>query len=506
MRRLPPRFSYRRLLGSRATVLAAVAATALGLIGTGPATTAAETPSGTVLQTNLVSDLPAVGAVLDPNLVNPWGISENNASPFWVADNNAAVSTLYRVPGAGNAPVSTVPLVVSIPTPVGLTGGAPTGTVFNTGLAGGAFVVTGVNNKGQPASAPAIFLFSTEDGTLAGWNPGVNPQGFSAAQAGTYAVLAVDNSGNNFTNPDPAQQTGAVYKGLAIATGSTPIVAGDGDSTSLLYAANFRAGTVDVFDAKFRKVTALPSGAFRDSELPKGYAPFNVQALNGKIYVSYARQNATKHDDAAGKHRGFVDVFNPDGTPALPKKAKRLLSRGELNSPWGLAIAPTGFAGISAENGHPVLLVGNFGDGRIHAYDAANGSSLGRLNDPDGEPIAIDGLWALKVGNGGAGGAANALYFTAGILGERHGIFGSLTTAAPGSPEGPAETQWIEANVDVVRLDQDQLTADLASGASAATIQQDIRSLEVDADGLAAAVEAYAEDSADDSLAARSTA
>ena len=495
-----PKVGYRRLIGSRATVIAAVAASAVGLIGTAWTGTLAETRSGTVLQTNLVSDLPGVAAVQDPNLVNPWGISENNASPFWVADNNAGVSTLYRVPGSSSTPVSPVSLIVSIPTPVGLTGGTPTGTVFNTGLGGGAFTITGFNSKGQPASGPAIFLFSTEDGTIAGWNPGVNPAGFVAAQAGTYAVLAANSSGNNFTNPDPAKQTGAVYKGLAIATSNTPIIPGEADSTSVLYASNFRAGAIDVYDTKFKKVTALPSGAFHDPALPAGFAPFNVQTLNGKIYVTYARQNATKHDDLAGAHRGFVDVFNPDGTPGLSKKAKRLISRGDLNSPWGLAIAPPGFAGISAENGDPVLLVGNFGNGRIHAYDATNGSSLGGLNDPDGEPIAIDGLWALKVGNGGAGGVTNAVYFTAGILGERHGLFGSLSTAAPGSAEGPAEQQWVQANDALFKLDQDQLNADVASGASAATIQQDVRVLLADADGLAGAVKAFAEDAADDAI------
>src|SRR5262249_37695213 len=149
--------------------------------------------------------------------------------------------------------------------------------------------------------------------------------------------------------------------------------------------------------------------------------------------------------DAAGPHRGFVDVFNLDGTPGLPRGNVRLISRGPLNSPWGLAIAPQGFAGLSAHGNDPVLLVGNFGDGRIHAFNATSGSGVGELRAPDGEPIVMDGLWALRVGNGGNGGVSTAVYFTAGTFGESHGLFGSLTTVAPGSPEGPAEAQWVQA-------------------------------------------------------------
>jgi hypothetical protein len=191
--------------------------------------------------------------------------------------------------------------------------------------------------------------------------------------------------------------------------------------------------------------------------------------------VTYAKQDADKHDDAAGPHRGFVDVFNLDGTPGLAGGAVRLISRGQLDSPWGLAIAPTGFAGLSGPNNDPVLLVGNFGDGRINAFDASTGGFLSQLKDPDGEPIEIDGLWALKVGNGGAGGDANTVYFTAGLFDETHGLFGSLATAAPGSPEGTAEAQMIQADLDVVQLNLQTLQMDLNSGASKATIRQDVR-------------------------------
>jgi uncharacterized protein (TIGR03118 family) len=495
--------SFGRLFGCLLTMLAVLGAGALASTGhdaqAAAAKAAAKTASGTVLQTNLVSDLPGVAAVLDPNLVNPWGISESSGSPFWISDNNAGVATLYGVPGA-NPPVSIDSLVVGIPIPVNPLGsdGTPTGTVFNTALQDGAFPIAGVNK-----SAPAIFLFATEDGTIVGWNPGVNPPGTPAGEQGKIAIVAVDKSGNNFTNPDPKQQTGAVYKGLAIATAATPIFASDAASTALLYATNFRSGTVDVFDATFHEVTAsdLPAGAFSDPELPEGYAPFDVQVLGGKVYITYALQDATRHDDVAGPHHGFVDVYNLDGTPGLAGGATRLISRGRLDSPWGLAIAPQGFAGLSAPNADPVLLVGNFGNGRINAFDATTGETVGRLTDPDGEPIKIDGLWALKVGNGngnGNGGASNTVYFTAGPFGESHGLFGSLSTVAPGSPEGPAEEQWVKANADVVQLDQAQLNQDKASGAPPAVIKQDTRKLEEDSRGLARAQRAFADDTADD--------
>jgi uncharacterized protein (TIGR03118 family) len=456
--------------------------------------------SGTVLQTNLVSDLPGVAAVTDPNLVNAWGISESSGSPFWVSDNNSGLTTLYQVPGAGSTPVSINPLVVNIPTPVSPTGGTPTGTVFNTAPStSNAFEVAGPNKAGLTTTASALFLFDTEDGTIVGWNPAIDPTGQFGGPGGAsnHAVIAVDNSGNNFTNPDPNQQTGAVYKGLAIATSTTPILTGDANSTALLYASNFRAGTVDVYDADFTKVT-LPRGAFQDRRLPHGYAPFNVQVLNGKVFVTYALQDAAKHDDVAGAHHGFVDVFNLDGTPGFPRGAVRLISRGALDSPWGLAIAPTGFAGLNDPNNNPVLLVGNFGNGLINAFDSTTGVPLGQLRDPDGEPIQVDGLWALKVGNGGSGGATSNVYFTAGPFGESHGLFGSLTTAAPGSPEGPAEAQWVQANADVVQLDAQQLVNDTTAGASASTIKQDIETLDADTRQLLRTERAFAQDTAED--------
>jgi uncharacterized protein (TIGR03118 family) len=486
---------------ARRSLIAAFVLVAAGsFIATGAAAAPPATASGTVLQTNLVSDLPGAAATLDPNLVNAWGISSSGTSPFWISDNGAGVSTLYQVPGAGNTLVSTVPLVVDIPTPVDLTGGTPTGTVFNPDVAGGAFRIMGPSHAGGTSSAPALFLFTTEDGTIAGWNPGIDPTGEFAGPNGAseHAVIAVDSSGNNFSEPDPALQTGAVYKALAVATSTTPIIPGDANSTALLYVSNFRAGTIEVYDANLDQVTALPADAFRDPDLPAGYAPFNVQVLNGKVYVTYALQDANRHDDVAGPHHGFVDVFNLDGTAGLSAGAMRLISRGALDSPWGLAIAPPGFAGIAAPDSDAVLLVGNFGDGLVNAFDAATGDTLGRLVDPDGEPIQIDGLWALRVGNDGAGGLSDTVYFTAGSFDESHGLFGSLATVAAGSPEGPAEAQSVQANADVVQLAQAQLDADIAGGAPAAVIKQDTQTLKVDSHALMHVQHDFDKDTVDD--------
>jgi uncharacterized protein (TIGR03118 family) len=432
--------------------------------------------SGNVLQTNLVSDLPGVAQVQDPNLVNPWGISEGGGSPFWTSDHNTGVSTLYAVPGANNTTVSITPLVVSIPTPVNPLGatGTPTGTVFNiNGGATGGFKVSGVNTSGNPITAASNFLFATEDGTIVGWSPTVNPSGFNPAKAGTTGIIAVDNSGNNFTQPNPALQTGAVYKGLATASGTTPgarIFASDPNSTTVLYAANFRSGKVEVYDNTFQAVP-LPAGAFADPKLPKGFAPFNVQALGNKLYVTYAKQDANKHNDVAGKGNGFVDVFNLDGTPGLPGGKARLVSRGPLNSPWGLAIAPSSFGNVSND-----LLVGNFQSGLVDIFNPATGKFLGNLKGPGHKPLKIDHLWALQVGGGGSGGDPNSVYFTAGIDNQTHGLFGSLTPVAPGTSSGAVKGQVVAA-ADAVHT---TLNNDIASGASASIIAQNMQASNTD--------------------------
>jgi len=338
-----------------------------------------------------------VAKFFDPHLVNPWGIATSATSPFWVSDNGRGVSTLYNTTGAALA------LVVSIPTPGHplSADGAPTGTVFNIASAQQAFKISGVTRTGTAITAPAVFLFATENGTILGWNPNVNPPGFDPAKAGTYAIIAVDHS-----------TQGAVYKGLAIATDAT--------GTTFLYATNFNAGTVEVFGAQFLP-PALPPDAFTDPRLPNGYAPFNITPLtvNGalKLFVTYAVQDSDKHDDVAGESHGIVDTFNFDGDGVA-----RFAQHGQLNSPWGTALAPPGFGDFAGD-----VLIGNFGNGHINVFDPVTGRFISKLRDAHGQAIVIDGLWALRVGNGGNGGNPKTVYFTAGPNEEADGLFGSLT-------------------------------------------------------------------------------
>ena len=367
-----------RLVGSAVAVSVVVV---LAMLASVPALAGQE--EGSFVQTNLVSDVPGMAKLHDPNLVNPWGLSASPSSPIWVSDNNAGVSTLYRGDGA------ILPLVVTIQPAAGSAAGAlgsPTGTVFS---GSGDFAVSQGGKSG-----PSIFLFATEDGTIQGWNPGVG---------GTSATIGADKG-------QGGAATGAVYKGLALASVS---------SKNYLYAANFRSGKVDVFDTHFQLQTW--AGAFVDHHIPLGYAPFNVQNLNGLLYVTYAVQNAAKHDDVSGAGHGFVNVFTPSG--ALKR---RLIKHGALDSPWGLAIAPASWGDLAGD-----LLVGNFGDGRINAYNTSNGHFRGDLADSEGRPIAIEGLWGIRFGNGGGGplheASPNALYFAAGIGGEQHGLFGTIT-------------------------------------------------------------------------------
>jgi uncharacterized protein (TIGR03118 family) len=336
--------------------------------------------STVIVQTNLVSDVPNLARVTDPNLVNPWGITPNPSGPFWISDNGTGLSTLYDGEGQIN------PLVVTIPPPAGAPGAAaPTGIVHN---GSSDFVV-----QENGVSGASAFIFATEDGTISGWSPGVDL---------TNAILAVDNSAS-----------GAVYKGLALGTDS----AGD----NLLYAANFHDGTIDVFDKNFTP-TQL-SGSFTDPRIPQGYAPFNVKNLNGHLYVTYAKQNAEKHDDVAGIGHGFVDEYDMDGN-----LVRRLVTRGVLDSPWGETIAPQGFGKFSGD-----LLVGNFGNGLIHAYDPNTGAFEGTLRDANHRPIRIEGLWGLTPGTGMGAGDTDKVYFTAGINHEQDGLYGSLQAADLGS-------------------------------------------------------------------------
>ena len=362
-----------RLGRLRSALLLGLVAALVALAPAAPA--AASHPRNAYRQTNLVSDLPGLAELTDPDLVNPWGLAAGPTTPAWVADNGTDKATIY--PGFVNgSPIQKAPLVVNIP------GGAPTGEVFNPTPG---FVV-----HAGAASGPALFLFDSEAGLVTGWNPGVPPPPPSTqAQIGASV-------------PD------AIYKGLAIATTA---------AGTFLYGADFHHGRIDVFDEGFNRVHL--SGRFRDRKLPRGFAPFNVQELGGRLYVAYAKQDAAQEDEVAGPGLGFVDVYSTSG-----HLLRRLLRRGQLNAPWGLVRAPAGFGRFSG-----ALLVGNFGDGRINAYDPTTGAFLGRLRHEDGSPIEIEGLWALRFGNGVTGNPTTLL-FTAGIDDEAHGLFGAIEAAS----------------------------------------------------------------------------
>ncbi len=324
--------------------------------------------------TDLTSNLNSLAPTMDPNLVNPWGLSRSSGNAWWVSDNGKGVSTLYN--GTGNIE----PLVVPIPAADRSNTGSPTGTMFN-----------GDPNSFQVApSKGAIFLFVTEDGTISGWNPGVS----------SSAVIKVNTHGKS------------VFKGATIATVETS----EGPKP-YIFAADFRRGRVAVYDDEFRSVR-ISEDAFDDDHLPKEYVPFNVQNIGGNIYVTYAHQDEARHDEIDGAGKGYVDVFSPTG---------RLLHRLEhgpwFNAPWGLALASGDFGSHSHD-----LLVGQFGSGEILAFDVLTGAFKGKLTAPDNHPFVIDGLWAIAFGGGPASnGPATSLFFTAGPDHERNGLFGQIT-------------------------------------------------------------------------------
>jgi uncharacterized protein (TIGR03118 family) len=354
----------------RLASLLSVASLAVAAATAGPASAA---PGANAYRVDkLVSDRAGKAANHDPNLVNAWGLAAGPQTPWWVADNGTNRSTLYD--GDGNP----IPLVVRV-------GGAPTGTVFN---GGSNFVVTHHGDSG-----PSLFLFATESGTIRGWNPDV-PRPAPSTKAFTVV---------------PRSSSGAIYKGLAIASPA---------GHDRLYATDFHNARVDVFNGRFDRVTR--TGAFMDPGIPTGYAPFGIQTFGRHILVTYAKQDADREDDVAGPGHGFVDAFGLNGA-----FRGRVASRGDLNSPWGLAIAPREFGRFGGD-----LLVGNFGDGRINAYSESGGSLVhaGMLRDTGGKVIAIDGLWALQFGNGGAAGPTDTLFFTAGPGDESHGLFGRIVS------------------------------------------------------------------------------
>jgi uncharacterized protein (TIGR03118 family) len=355
----------------------AASALALGMVASiGLGSSAAAATDGYSV-TKLVSDQAGVAATRDKLLVNAWGLAAGPTTFWWTANNGTDTSTLFD--GSGTPQ----PLVVGVR-------GAPTGLVFNGG--------TGFSVTDGTTTAPALFLFATESGTIRGWNPTVG----TTTPPSTHTEKVVDRSHKD-----------AIYKGLAIASTA------DGD---MLYATDFHNARVDVFDASFDRV-ASPS-AFRDPAIPGSFAPFGIQNINGDIFVTYAKQDAAAEDDVAGRHLGYVDEFDTSGN-----LVRRIASRGPLNAPWGLAMAPSNFGTASGD-----LLVGNFGNGKIHAYDlsATGGPALvGTLSDASGMPVKIDGLWALAFGNGGNAGPTDSLFFTAGPDDEAHGLFGSITVASP---------------------------------------------------------------------------
>jgi uncharacterized protein (TIGR03118 family) len=318
--------------------------------------TAASVRADTYSWTNFQSDIPGVAQHIDENLVNPWGMAASPSGTIWVSDNGTGVSTLYGQDGTA------VSLVVAIPAEHPRQGANPTGIVFNSTPF---FQVTKHGN-----SAPAFFIFVSEDGTVSGWNPTLDQ---------TNAIVAVDAENEN------------VYKGLTM---------GMANGHNFLYATNFHRGRVDVFNENFHRVNMT---GFVDPNLPPGYAPFGIRNLNGNIFVTYAKQDEAKKDDVPGPGHGFVDVFDTSGN-----LLRRLISRGKLNSPWGLALV------------EGKLWVGNFGDGLINNYNRNTGNFIETLMRADGTPLQFDGLWdLLPLGDG--------VFFTAGIADEEHGLFGIIT-------------------------------------------------------------------------------
>jgi uncharacterized protein (TIGR03118 family) len=327
---------------------------------------------------DLVTDPAGQGVVTDPDLVNPMGLQLSPGANFWVANNGTGTVTVYQrdgLPLPAGAPLA-VKLAVPATLPAGSIAQA-TSIAYHSGA--GLEITNGVQR------ASARFLIATRQGTLLGYNPDVDREN---------ALIALDNSAS-----------GAVYRGLSVVAFR---------SGSLVYATNFHSGKVDVFDSNFAPATNLDPAAFEDLELPAGYAPFGIQRIDARLYVSYAEQDAAGRDPVTGTGKGYIDAFALDG-----RLLERVASEGELDAPWGMARAPwsTPYYGDS-------LLVGNTGDGRIHSFDFWSLEPLGGLSDAFDEPLVIDGLWDISVGYGLDGNLA--LYFTAGPNGGANGVFGSL--------------------------------------------------------------------------------
>ncbi len=349
--------------------------------------------------TNLVSNVTGAAKTTDPNLVDAWGLARSSSSPWWISDNVTGLSTLYD--GSGDI----IPLVVTIPAATKGATGSPTGAIYN-----------GSTGFQLAPGKPAVFLFCTNDGTISGWNPGVNP---------TQAVIM-------------ASKPNAIYPGATLATWN---------GNEYLYAANVFSRTIDVYDSNFKPVS-MPDHAFRipdhgddfdadhvkgseslfhflHTSQGKGYAPHNVQNIGGVLYVAYTYQDSN-FNETFGPGMGFVVSFTPDG------RFIRAFEYGPwFNSPWGLTIAPNDFGSFSH-----TLLVGNLGNGQILGFNLEDGSFVGTLADQNGTTIAIDRLWALSFGNGGKAGPYNTLYFTAGPNNETQGLFGSIAPISSDLTQG----------------------------------------------------------------------
>ncbi|MFM0185190.1 TIGR03118 family protein [Paraburkholderia nemoris] len=352
------------------TVLSAVvsAAALTSLVACGGSSGSINSQSFT--STVLVSDGAVSAPHTDPNLKNAWGIAFNPKGFVWVADNGTSVATLYDGNGVPQS------LIVSIPN--GTSGPAnPTGIVFN-----GTTEFT-VSQGGK--SGVGAFIFSGEGGTITAWAPAVAP---------TNAIVMFDDGSG-----------GAVYKGLALASNGT---------ANFLYATDFHNNKIDVFDKNFAKV-AMP-GKFQDATLPAGFAPFGIQAIGAKLFVTYAKQDAAAHDNVDGSGLGFVDVFDTAGN-----LLQHFASAGPLNAPWGVAQAPGNFGRFSGD-----ILIGNFGDGTINAFDPASGQSLGAINLPNGTAFVQPGLWGIAFGNGLDNQPTNTLFFAAGPNDEADGVYGRI--------------------------------------------------------------------------------
>lgn len=311
--------------------------------------------------TRLVADVPAEGApTVDGFLVNPWGIAFSPNGILWVANNGTGTSTLYDPAGNALSPV------VSIPGSSFVSAGQPTGVVFNS------------TTSFQIVGGPALFVFAGLDGIISAWN-----------QSSNDARVVVDRSAS-----------GSVYTGLAIAANG---------SANRLFAADFANGRVDMFDASFNLI-----GSFVDTSLPSDYGPFGIQNVNGQLFVTYAKRDADTGDEVKGAGNGFVEVYNPDGSIVM-----RFAANGTLNAPWAVAVAPADFGPFAGD-----ILVGNFGDGTINAFNRTTGDFIDTLRDANQNPIVIDGLWGLAFGPGAS---STSLYFAAGIDDEAHGLVGVIT-------------------------------------------------------------------------------